>query len=212
MRLAMLFLSLTTFAGCAADAPDGKSNPTDPTNPTNPGDNPGDNPGGTTTPTSLSVADFLTGLGHKECDDAFTCKANFPTDQGVTFEQAFGADKNACYAEAATFYDPAAVQASIAAGKIDYDGTAAKTCLDGVGAPTCATYWTQGGNYPAACDTAMVGKVATGAACTNDFECAGENWCDDTTKKCAAIPAGARVAPADGGVMALKAKVAARLP
>ena len=200
------------LSACAADAPDSK--PGDPSNPSNPGNpgNPGDPPGdpGMTTPTTLSVGDFLTAIGHKECDDAFTCKANFPTDAGVTFAQAFGANAQACYTDAAMYFNVTAIQASITAGKIAYDSAAAKQCIDGMGAPTCATYWTQGPNSPAACDTAMVGKVAAGAACTNDFECSGDNICGDTSKKCEAAPQGARVGEAESFLA--KAKTASRMP
>jgi hypothetical protein len=180
-------------AACVADVGDtggmpggDPSNPNDPSDPGKPDDPSDPPPGG-----GISVADFMTALGHKECDDAFTCKANFPTDAGVTFAEAFGASAMACYTDAATYYDAAAIQASISAGKIAYDGNAAKTCTQGFAAPTCGTYWTNGPDYPAACDTALVGKVATGAACTNDFECSADNWCDETNK-CAAIPANAR--------------------
>ena len=187
---------LMFLAACATDVGDtgGKPNgPQDPNNPSNPQDPTNPPPGG-----GMAVADFLTALGHKDCDDAFTCKANFPTDQGVTFDQAFGTSATACYADAAMYYNASAVQASISAGKITYDGNAAKTCVDGFAAPACGTYWTQGPSFPNACDTALVGKVATGAACTNDFECSGDNWCDDTSKKCAAIPANARKGSRDG--------------
>jgi hypothetical protein len=179
---------LILFTACAADVGDTDTNPnpgSDPNNPSKPDDPSNPTPGG-----SMTAAEFLTAMGKKDCDDAFTCKANFPTDAGVTFPEAFGADVNACYTDAASYYNATAVQAAITAGKIAFDGTAAKACVDGFKAPTCTTYWTAGPDFVAACDTAMVGKVATGGACTIDFECAGENWCDDTTKKCAAIPAG----------------------
>lgn len=181
---------LILFTACAADVGDegtpGNPNPNTPQDPSKP-DDPQDpsTPGGSMTP-----AAFLTAIGNKDCDDAFTCMASFPTDAGVTFTEAFGADKNACYADAAQYYDANAVQAAITAGKIAYDGNAAKACVDGFKAPTCGTYWAEGPDYAAACGTAMVGKVAAGAACTIDFECAGENWCDDATKKCATPPQG----------------------
>jgi hypothetical protein len=179
-------LLLSAVAACVA----GESAPNDPNNPNpntpNPND-PGDpnDPGG-----SMTAAQYLDAIGHKECDDAFTCKANFPTDAGVTFAEAFGANATACYSGAAMYYNVTAVQAAITAGKITFDGAKAAACVAGFGAPVCTTYWDQGADYPAACDTAMVGKVATGAACATDFECAGENWCDETSKKCAPIPAG----------------------
>ena len=181
---------LVLFAACAADVDDGgtgnppnSNTPQDPNKPDDPSDP--STPGG-----SMTVGEFLTAMGKSECDDAFACKANFPADEGVTFADAFGATVNACYTDAASYYNATAIQASIAAGKIAFDGTAAKACVDGFKAPTCTTYWTEGPDLPVACDTAMVGKLATGAACTIDFECAGENWCDDTTKKCAPPPAG----------------------
>lgn len=177
---------LVLFAACAADVGSDSPGGPDPNSPQDPNkpDDPNDPTGGSMTP-----AEFLTAMGRKDCDDAFACKANFPTDAGVTFAEAFGADANACYADAAQYYDANAVQASITAGKITFSGSAAKACVDGFKAPTCSTYWTQGPDFAAACETAMVGKVATGGACTNDFECASsENWCDDTTKKCAVPP------------------------
>lgn len=178
---------LVLFAACAADVDDGGTEDPNPNTPQMPGDDPNDpsTPGG-----SMTAAEYLTALGKKDCDDAFTCQANFPTDAGVTFTEAFGATAMACYGEAAQYYNATAVQAAITAGKIAFDGTAAKACVDSFMAPACATYWTQGPDFATACDTAMVGKVATGATCAVDFECAGENWCDDATKKCAAIPAG----------------------
>ena len=179
---------LVLFAACAADVDDGGNTDTpNPNTPQMPGDDPNDppTPGG-----SMTAAEYLTAMGKKDCDDAFTCKANFPTDAGVTFAEAFGATAMACYMDAAQYYNATAVQAAITAGKIAFDGTAAKACVDSFKAPTCTTYWTQGPDFATACDTAMVGKVATGGTCAVDFECAGENWCDDATKKCAPPAAG----------------------
>jgi hypothetical protein len=144
---------------------------------------------------ALTVPSYLTALGMKDCDDAFACKATFPTDGGATFDQVFGASASACYADAAMYFNAAAVQASIAAGRITFDGAAAATCIAGIPAPVCATYWTQGSDYPAACDTALVGKIADGGTCTIDFDCTSlASICDDTTKKCAPAPAEARTA------------------
>ena len=82
-------------------------------------------------------------------------------------------------ADSAEYYDAATVGASITAGKIAFDGAAAKACLDGIGAPACATYWNTGPDFPAACERALVGKVANGGACAIDFECSSlESYCD----------------------------------
>ena len=89
------------------------------------------------------------------------------------------------------YYDAAATQAAITAGKIEFDGAAAATCIAGMTAPVCTTFWTAGPSYPAACDDVMIGKTADGAACAVDFECAGDDsWCDPNTAKCAPYPAG----------------------
>jgi hypothetical protein len=186
----LLLISSLLVSACVAEVGDegdkpgdpnsDTMNPNNPNNPMDPNDPP---PGG-----GMSTAEFLNALGHKECDDAFTCKANFPTDAGVTFAEAFGANQTACYADAAMYFDAAKVQAAITAGKIAFDGNQAKACIEGWMAPTCTTYWTDGPNAPAACDTAMVGNVAVGGACTIDFECAGDSYCE--ASKCVAEPVG----------------------
>jgi hypothetical protein len=173
------------LAACAGTVPPGHGGDDDTTTPGDP-NNPGDPPGGGG---DMTVAEFLTAIGMTECDDAFACKASFPTDAGVTFEDAFGASTSDCYAGAAAYYDPAKVDAAITAGTIDFDGAAAADCIAGIPAPTCSSYWTDGPAYPAACDSALVGKVADGAACTIDLECTNpESGCDPSTHKCAAQP------------------------
>jgi hypothetical protein len=184
-----LLISSLLLSACAADVGgDDGANPGDPNsdtmNPNNPPTNPDDPPPGG----GMSTADYLNAMGHKECDDAFTCKANFPTDAGVTFAEAFGANQTACYGDAAMYYDATKVQAAINAGKITFDGNKAKTCIDGWKAPVCTTYWNDGPNAPADCDSVMIGKVALGGACTIDFECSGDNYCE--ASKCTAEPAG----------------------
>lgn len=181
----LLFCAL---AACTVDSTGESSDPDDPNpnSPSNPNDPSNPNPGGST----MTAPQFLDAMGHKECDDAFACKASFPTDAGVTFAEAFGASTTECYAGAADYYDATAVQAGITAGKIAFDGTAAAACVASFSAPTCSAYWNDGPNFAAACDTALVGKVATGGACAIDFECSGDNWCDEATSKCAPIPTG----------------------
>ena len=124
-------------------------------------------------------------MDKKFCDQAFTCMANFPTDQGVTFEQAFGASAMQCYADSEMYNMPAAVEAAITAGKITFSGSDAAACVNGITFPACATYWTDGPNMPAACGSALVGNVADGGDCTVDYECTNlQSNCDATTKKC----------------------------
>jgi hypothetical protein len=168
------------LVGCVGDAP-GDPGSTDPG--TDPGTGPGTGPGG------MSVATFLTKMGKLECDKAFECKASYPTTNGTTFEQDFGASTTACYAQADQIYQPAAVAAEVAAGKIHYDATAATACVTGVTFPACATYFSTGPMYPSACGQALVGTVADGGACVVDFDCVGGSICDATTLKCGPAPA-----------------------
>lgn len=133
----------------------------------------------------VTATELLDRIGTVECDQAFACKATFPTDQGATFEEAFGATAQACYADAAQFYDAAGVEASIAAGKIKFDTSAANACLaglQGIATPACATFWADGVAFPNACDNVFAGTVAQGGACANDLECAGDSICGDTNK------------------------------
>jgi hypothetical protein len=152
--------------------------------------------GGGSTDTS-GVANFLHEMGKKFCDQAFTCKASFPTDEGVTFEQAFGASAMACYADADMYNNAPAVAAAITKGTITWNPTDAAACLAGITFPACAMYWMNGANEPAACATALVGKIADGQACVVDFECASPtSYCDETSKKCTADTGGMRTVPA----------------
>lgn len=197
------FLSLTA---CAADSPSGGGG-----GPSGGGGG-GGGSGGGGGGGSMTVPEYFTALGKKECDDAFACKATFPADDGVTFTEVFGANATACYADAGMYYDAAAVQASITAGRLAFDGASAAACVGGIPAPVCASYWTQGSAYPAACDKALVGKIADGGACTIDFDCVKpESICDDATKKCGPAPDQARgAAPADGFAMRLKLRLGSR--
>jgi hypothetical protein len=152
--------------------------------------------GGGSTDTS-GVANFLHEMGKKYCDQAFTCKASFPTDEGVTFEQAFGMSATECYADADMYNNAPAVVAAITKGTITWNPSDAAACLAGITFPACAMYWMNGANESAACATALVGKIADGQACVVDFECASPtSYCDDTSKKCTADTGGMRTVPA----------------
>lgn len=136
---------------------------------------------------TMTATDFLTAMEMATCDNAFACKASFPTDAGVTFDQAFGTSQAACYAQAAQVDDPTGVEAAIAGGTIQFDGAAAADCAAGIAATACTTFWQAGLTLPAACDSAMLGTVADGGACTVDYECASaQSVCDPTAKTCGA--------------------------
>ncbi|MEO8548751.1 MAG: hypothetical protein ABI678_02215 [Kofleriaceae bacterium] len=132
---------------------------------------------------SISATDFLSRIDQKDCDEAFTCQASFPTMTGETFADDYGASAQECYADAAAYEMASVVESEITAGKIHFDGAAAAQCIAGITFTTCSAYWSTGGDYPAACDTAMVGTIADGAACVVDHDCANPaSYCLDTHK------------------------------
>ena len=146
----------------------------------------------------MTATQFLTQMDQKDCTEAFTCQASFPTTTGSTFADAYGTSEQACEADAAMYEMASQVEAEITAGKIHFDGNAAAQCVAGITYGTCADYWANGPTVPAACDTAMVGTVADGGACVVDYDCAtATSICDPTAHTCGAAPAGARLAPPD---------------
>ena len=179
-----LSILLVLVAGCASQLePTGGTPP-----PGNGGSNtppPGSGSGGSG---SMTATQYLTAMEMKYCDEAFSCKASFPTDQGVTFDQAFGTSASQCYADGAAQDMPAQVEAEITAGKIHYDGVAAAACVSGITFGACSDFWNgTGGTDPAACGTALVGTVADGGACVVDYDCSNEqSVCDPTSHTCGA--------------------------
>lgn len=80
------------------------------------------------------------------------------------------------------------LDASVTAGRIKYNANDYDTCVDALEAQTCNQFFRQNGETavdPAACNTASVGQVATGSACTIDDDCAtvGDD-CDATAHTC----------------------------
>jgi hypothetical protein len=149
----------------------------------------GDGGGGGGGGNNLTPSDFIAKMDQLDCTEAFMCMASFPTTSGGTFQDAFGASVADCETQEAMYDDPTKVQAEITAGKIHFDGTAAAACVAGITYTDCATYWQSGGNFPAACDMAMVGTVADGGACVVDFDCSNvQSICDTTTMKCGPAP------------------------
>jgi hypothetical protein len=138
---------------------------------------------------ALTATSFLNKVGMKYCDESFRCKATYPPGQTV-FTQDFGATPADCYVGADNFYQPSAVEQSIVAGRVTYSEASASACIAGIMYPaSCTNFWTTDPTYPAACDTALVGKVADGAACVSIFDCSNVNSvCDATTKTCKVQP------------------------
>jgi hypothetical protein len=132
-------------------------------------------------PPPITVDMFLQQMAMTDCTEAFACMASFPTDSGDTFAQDYGASVSDCVTMENSFDPPATVASEIAAGKIMFDGSAAAACAAGITYASCTEYWTDGGDYPAACDTALVGSVADGGACLIDFDCSNfDSLCESS--------------------------------
>lgn len=118
------------------------------------------------------------------CEMAFACEAEFP-DGGSSFEQLFGTSEADCIERFREVVDPAEIQASVGAGRIIYDAGDAQVCLDAREAATCAQFWgTDELELPPECQTAFVGTVQIGDACTIDADCATGGTCNDQTLVC----------------------------
>jgi hypothetical protein len=63
---------------------------------------------------------------------------------------------------------------------------AAVSCVEGVSFPaTCPEYWQLGPTLPQICSAALIPTIGPGGACTIDFDCVGDTFCDATTGTCA---------------------------
>jgi hypothetical protein len=69
-------------------------------------------------------------------------------------------------------------KASIAAGRIEYDGDAAQSCLDAAANLSCSAYAMLSGHESVHCDKPfIIPKVADGGACSQSYECTS-NHCE----------------------------------
>jgi hypothetical protein len=201
----ILFIGLAAIAGCAAEVPEGGDGGGGGSGDGggggggsggggggDGGDDGDDGGGGGVTPTQV-----IEKISTAECDQAHACKATFPTDAGVTFDEIFGATAAACYPLNADYWDAPAVEAGVTAGTIMFDQTAASACMSGATtAPACTAFWMEGPGLPDACWDTFTGTIAAGGQCTTDFACSGELYCGETGT-CVADTA-ARPIPSDG--------------
>ena len=137
------------------------------------------------------ASDALKSGIHAQCDKAFDCKASYDPSMhdGNTFDAQYGTSAQNCYDMTialleqfvgADYFDK--IDASQSAGRIQYNASDASTCLDEETAMSCDVIFEQNGAVEAdvpECDTALVGTVQTGGACTTDLDCATDgDSCD----------------------------------
>lgn len=137
-----------------------------------------------------SPSDALITAINNSCAKAFDCRDSFPPDAGVTFEEVFGTSEAECAAlDAEDQADLDALEASVEAGRVDFDAGDAQVCLNGLNAATCDQFWGIDETFvePPECDTTFIGTVADGGMCTISDDCAGaDSFCDETTMTCGA--------------------------
>lgn len=86
--------------------------------------------------------------------------------------------------------DLGAYQASVDAGRIKYDGSAAKTCLNALTSSCMAFDSSRASAVSSACDRVWQGQVAAGGVCTMDADCANSGQCEKNggcTGTCVAV-------------------------
>lgn len=146
--------------------------------------------GGSSSPPA-KLSDAFQESIQRQCQKAFDCKSSYVASmhQNQTFEDHYGgATVDACVNSLKTliltFQGPdyfTKLDASVTAGRIKYNADDYETCFIALEAETCDQFFRQNGatsTPPAACDTAEVGLVATGGACTIDLR--GE-YCNEVT-------------------------------
>lgn len=132
---------------------------------------------------ALTPTEFVTGLDHGYCDEAWTCKSSYP---GSSFSSDYGNSNQQCYDLAFAYEQNSVIESQVAMGKITFDPIAAAQCLATITYPSsCSTFWNDGPDYPTACTTALVGMVANGQTCLVDWDCADFTaYCDTSNHKC----------------------------
>lgn len=127
-------------------------------------------------PPMLTASQLVAQWDMFNCDSAFACRAQFPGTAGE-FSTDFGASAADCYTLAAQVDVPAVIDGDVASGEIVFDPALGAACLAGLGRD-CATFWQQGPTGQAPCEMAIVGTVADGGACHDDWDCAWTSGCN----------------------------------
>lgn len=133
--------------------------------------------GGTTELDNLGMELALASCGRQFdcCTDAEIMEQYM----GITYDGQPITTEEQCVALTNALFSGLAVpqyQASLAAGRIEYDGEAAADCIAAIESLTCAQYSAgQLNDSPSGCRPFILPKVADGGGCTQDSECTSRN-------------------------------------
>jgi hypothetical protein len=128
-----------------------------------------DDPG----PGDPTPQEFIEQIIAADCAKAFACEAEFPATEG-TFAEEWGDSEAGCLTDDDDYLARDMIAASVTAGRITYDSSAAADCLANLGYPASCTEFFTNYDWPDACSDAMVGNVADGGACVSWWECSAE--------------------------------------
>lgn len=123
--------------------------------------------GGSTEP--VPIDDLINQIISAECTRLVRCSDASDSASCAAFQELTNIRVGA-------FNSPNAIVAAVKAGKIAYDGAAARTCLDKwFGAGSCV--FDSFSSMPVDCERAFSGKVADGGRCIADVECRATSFC-----------------------------------
>lgn len=124
---------------------------------------------------------FITQLLTAECDQAFACQPQYPSDAHRSFADEWGTDLTDCLTTDSDYKALGAIEDAIAAGRITFDPVLALSCLAAPGIPTtCSTLFADHYDWAPICYSALAGHVADGGACTTGWECGATSHCAGT--------------------------------
>jgi hypothetical protein len=174
---------LMLVGGCVADVGD----PAPPSNPIPPGggqqgQGSDEDNGESGSQSEVSATDYLTEIAMIQCEQAFSCRATYPND-AAAFEASWKTSVAACVANLQIAWGSNQIETEIAKGRIDFDGTAAVSCLGGVAFGSCDTHWTSGIQWAPSCYSVMNGNVQVGGNCDSLYSCTSYN-CDLVEQRC----------------------------
>lgn len=131
----------------------------------------------------ITATRYVEGVDRKECDEAFACQSQFPSDLGYAFADVWSTSQQACYDLLEVDWKPATIETEIVAQRITYDGLAATQCLAQISFGDCVDFFHAGPHWAEPCYRVMKAMVPVGGSCELDFSCLS-NHCDSATRTC----------------------------
>ena len=132
--------------------------------------------------TSVTATRYLEDIATLQCAEAFSCRSTYPGD-AASFEAVWQTSVETCVSNLLVAWNANSIETEIAKGRIDFDGTAAVDCLNGVAFGSCDQHWTNGIQWVESCYHVMVGNVAAGGTCDSVYACESST-CDTAEHRC----------------------------